>query len=100
MSDASAAIEPARGKPTLVQANALERLRRSLAEGPKRAVDGFGALFARRIADTDVPLLGMATGESQACLNHLVQRGEASVTLDAGGIAWYRADAVGTAAVH
>jgi glyoxylase-like metal-dependent hydrolase (beta-lactamase superfamily II) len=73
------------------QAIALDRLRRTLAEAPKRAVDVFGALFARRIDDTDVPLLGMATGESLACLNHLVHRAEAVVEDDAAGIAWYRA---------
>src|SRR5262249_46657482 len=39
----------------------LERLRTMLKE-PKRAIDVFGALFARRIAAPD--LLGMATGES------------------------------------
>jgi glyoxylase-like metal-dependent hydrolase (beta-lactamase superfamily II) len=71
------------------QERALERLRRSLAE-PKRAVDVFAALFARSIAETNVGLLGMATGESIACLNHLVQRGEAGREVDADGIAWYR----------
>jgi glyoxylase-like metal-dependent hydrolase (beta-lactamase superfamily II) len=52
----------------------LERLRRSLAE-PKRAIDVFGALFARPI-DSKGDLLGMATGESLAHLNHLMARGE------------------------
>jgi glyoxylase-like metal-dependent hydrolase (beta-lactamase superfamily II) len=73
------------------QAVALERLQRSLADGPKRAIDVFGALFARRIDASDVPLLGMATGESLACLNHLVHRGDATIEPDAGGVAWYRA---------
>ena len=71
------------------QETSLGRLRRSLAE-PKRAVDVFGALFARPIGETDVPLLGMATGEGIACLNHLVHRGEATCSLDADGVAWYR----------
>jgi glyoxylase-like metal-dependent hydrolase (beta-lactamase superfamily II) len=71
------------------QEKALQRLRRSLQE-PKRAVDVFGALFARPISESDVALLGMATGESVACLNHLVQRGEASRKVDADGVAWYR----------
>jgi glyoxylase-like metal-dependent hydrolase (beta-lactamase superfamily II) len=76
------------------QATALDRLRRTLADdGPKRVVDVFGALFARRIDEADVPLLGMATGEAQACLNHLVQRGEAAAEADAGGVSWYRAAA-------
>jgi glyoxylase-like metal-dependent hydrolase (beta-lactamase superfamily II) len=71
------------------QAVALERLRRSLAE-PRRAVDVFGALFARPIAQTDVPLLGMATGEAMACLNHLRHLGEVQVQADAEGVNWYR----------
>src|SRR4029079_6796742 len=56
------------------QETSLRRLRRTLAE-PKRAVDVFSALFARPIGEIDVPLLGMATGEGIACLNHLVHRG-------------------------
>jgi len=71
------------------QLRTLERLRRSLRE-PRRAIDVFGALFARRIDPADVPLLGMATGESIACLNHLIHRGEAVRELDAQGVAWYR----------
>jgi glyoxylase-like metal-dependent hydrolase (beta-lactamase superfamily II) len=71
------------------QQRSLERLQRSL-ETPKRAIDVFGALFARAIAESDVMLLGMATGESLACLNYLVQRGEAVREADADGVAWYR----------
>jgi len=71
------------------QETSLRRLRRSLAE-PKRVVDVFGALFARPIGDGDVPLLGMATGEAIACLNHLIQRGEATRSFDVDGVAWYR----------
>ena len=71
------------------QHRSLERLRRSLAE-PKRAVDVFSALFARAIGEADVPLLGMATGESLACLNYLMQRGEAVCEPDAEGVSWYR----------
>ncbi len=78
-------IEALRGGQML----ALERLRRHLEE-PRRAIDVFGALFARPIAPADMPLLGMATGESLACLNHLVHRGEAIVEMDAQGVAWYR----------
>ena len=68
---------------------ALNRLRRSLAE-PRRAVDVFGALFGRAIGEADPPLLGMATGESMACLNHLLHRGEAVREADAKGVDWYR----------
>jgi hypothetical protein len=67
----------------------LLRLRRTLAE-PRRAVDVFAALFGRAIQEADPSLLGMATGESLACLNHLLCRGEASCELDAAGVAWYR----------
>ncbi len=68
---------------------ALDRLRRRLDE-PRRAIDVFGALFARPIDAADTPLLGMATGESLACLNHLVHRGEVGVEVDGQGVAWYR----------
>jgi glyoxylase-like metal-dependent hydrolase (beta-lactamase superfamily II) len=71
------------------QALALERLRRALAE-PKRAIDVFVALFGRAIGESNVPLLGMATGESVACLNYLVGRGEARRDIDEHGVAWYR----------
>jgi hypothetical protein len=76
----------------------LERLQRRLAE-PRRAIDVFGALFARAIAETDVGLLGMATGESIACLNYLLHRGDLTAQLDEAGVRWYRATgAVGAAA--
>jgi glyoxylase-like metal-dependent hydrolase (beta-lactamase superfamily II) len=71
------------------QQRALDRLRRALRE-PRRAIDVFGALFARPIGEADMPLLGMATGESLACLNYLVQRGEAVSSIGADGAAWYR----------
>ena len=69
-------------------ARGLERLRRSLAE-PKRAIDVFGALFARPI-DGKGELLGMATGESMAHLNHLVARGEVRREAGADGVLAYR----------
>jgi glyoxylase-like metal-dependent hydrolase (beta-lactamase superfamily II) len=71
------------------QETSLQRLRRTLAE-PRRAVDVFPALFARSIGESDVPLLGMATGESLACLNHLMHRGEVQREIDENGVAWYR----------
>jgi glyoxylase-like metal-dependent hydrolase (beta-lactamase superfamily II) len=67
----------------------LERLRRSLSAEPRRAIDVFGALFARSISGTG-ELLGMATGESIAHLNHLIARGEARRELDADGVYRYR----------
>jgi glyoxylase-like metal-dependent hydrolase (beta-lactamase superfamily II) len=71
------------------QERSLDRLRKALAT-PKRAVDVFGSLFARSIAESDVALLGMATGESLACLNYLLHRGEIACEIAADGTAWYR----------
>ena len=65
----------------------LDRLEKLLAE-PKRSIDVFGALFARKISPD---LLGMATGESLAHLNCLVGRGRARAEPDADGVLWYRA---------
>jgi glyoxylase-like metal-dependent hydrolase (beta-lactamase superfamily II) len=72
------------------QAQALRRLQDSLTL-PQRAIDVFGALFARPISEEDVPLLGMATGESVACLNHLMHRGDIRRAFDEDGVAWYEA---------
>ena len=66
-----------------------QRLRRSLAER-KRAIDVFGALFARSIGEADASLLGMATGEALACLNYLVARGQVRRETDADGVDWYQ----------
>lgn len=65
----------------------LGRLEKSLAE-PKRAIDVFGALFARPIGPE---LVGMATGESLAHLNCLIERGQAVAEADEDGVIWYRA---------
>ena len=81
------------------QLRALDRLLRRLAE-PRRAIDVFGALFARQIAETDVGLLGMATGESIACLNYLLRRGKISARTDEAGVRWYQAiEATGASSV-
>jgi len=71
------------------QLRTIDRLRKSLAE-PRRTIDVFGALFARAIGENDATLLNLATGESQACLNYLLHRGEISREIDADGVAWYR----------
>ena len=65
----------------------LERLREILEE-PRRAVDVFGALFARRI--TDPHLLNLATGESLAHINYLIGVGEAAVAKEVDGVSWYQ----------
>jgi glyoxylase-like metal-dependent hydrolase (beta-lactamase superfamily II) len=64
----------------------LLRLERSLTEA-RRAIDVFGALFARPISGD---LLGMATGESLAHLNCLFYRGRAARTTDEDGVTWWR----------
>jgi hypothetical protein len=71
---------------------ALARLREMLV-GPKRAIDVFAALFGRPIVPTDASLLGLATGESLACLNFLLHEGGVSVREDDAGVAWYVATA-------
>jgi hypothetical protein len=57
-----------------------------LNQGPKRAVDLFGALFARKIGPE---LLGMATGESLAHINCLIERGLAKREVGDDGVARY-----------
>ncbi|HEY6822897.1 MAG TPA: MBL fold metallo-hydrolase [Steroidobacteraceae bacterium] len=54
---------------------------------PKRAVDLFGVLFRRRVG---ADMLIMATGESVAHLNCLIERQLAVRELDSTGVAWYR----------
>ena len=64
---------------------ALKRLEKTLRK-PSRVIDGFGALFARPVGDG---VLGMATGESQAHLNYLEQRGRARRERDEAGVDWW-----------
>jgi hypothetical protein len=40
--------------------------------------------------ESDAPLLGMATGESLACLNHLLGRSLIRRTTDDQGVDWYQ----------
>lgn len=68
------------------QGRTLDRLRKTIQE-PKRVVDVFTALFGRSIDATDASLLNLATGESQACLNFLLHRGEVKRELDGTGVA-------------
>jgi glyoxylase-like metal-dependent hydrolase (beta-lactamase superfamily II) len=72
------------------QRRELDRLHAALAE-PKRAVDTFITLFGRAIAPQDASSYGLATGESIAHLNYLMNRGRVSVEIDDAGVAWYRA---------
>ncbi|MES1156805.1 MAG: MBL fold metallo-hydrolase [Alphaproteobacteria bacterium] len=67
---------------------ALDRVEKRLREAPRRAVDLFGALYARKIGPD---LIGMATGEAIAHLNCLLARGRATKSADAQGVTWYAA---------
>ncbi|MFM0245607.1 MBL fold metallo-hydrolase [Paraburkholderia sediminicola] len=58
---------------------------------PKRVVDVFAVLFTRPISEATPSLLGMATGESMACLNYLLLAGRVERSVDRDGVAWYRA---------
>lgn len=71
------------------QLRVLDRLRQTLQQR-KRAIDVFGALFARSVAPGDTAILQMATGESVACLNHLLNEGLISRSVDESGVAWYQ----------
>jgi glyoxylase-like metal-dependent hydrolase (beta-lactamase superfamily II) len=70
------------------QDRSLERLRLALNE-PRRAVDVFGALFARPIGKSDIFQIRLATGESLACLNYLMWRGEVNRERRNDGVMWY-----------
>lgn len=72
------------------QLRTLDVLREAVRQ-PRRAVDVFAALFSRVIDESDAGLLGLATGESIACLNHLMHRGELHRSFDDAGVAWYQA---------
>lgn len=63
----------------------LKRLERTLRT-PSRAVDVFGALFARPVGGG---LLGMATGEAIAHLNYLAGQGRVRRDRDAAGVDWW-----------
>lgn len=64
----------------------LDKLQALCAE-PKRAVDAFPALFKARIDNNN---LIMATGESIAHLNYLLNAGRVSVDRDDDGVDWYQ----------
>jgi glyoxylase-like metal-dependent hydrolase (beta-lactamase superfamily II) len=72
----------------------LTRLERTLRT-PSRAVDCFGALFARPIEGS---LLGMATGEAIAHLNYLAGQGRVRRDRDAAGVDWWSLTGTETAA--
>jgi glyoxylase-like metal-dependent hydrolase (beta-lactamase superfamily II) len=66
---------------------ALNRVMSRLRQEPRRAVDLFGALFARKIGPD---LIGMATGEAVAHMNCLIGRGQAKRSMR-NDVAFYEA---------
>jgi len=58
-----------------------------LCSEPRRAVDTFPALFKSKISDSN---LIMATGESIAHCNYLIDDGSLVAEPDADGVLWYR----------
>ncbi len=90
-------VLPAHGKPfrgahgridelTKEHVDGLEKLY-DLCKEPLRAVDAFPALFKGRISDGN---LIMATGESVAHLNYLVDKGDVLAERDVDDVVWYR----------
>jgi hypothetical protein len=67
---------------------ALARVLHRLRQEPRRAIDLFGALFARKIGPD---LIGMATGEAIAHANCLIGRGLARRVTDSDGVIRYAA---------
>ncbi|MEX0708209.1 MAG: MBL fold metallo-hydrolase [Woeseia sp.] len=90
-------VLPAHGRPFRGVHVRLDQLRREHEQGlealealchkPRRAVDVFPALFRSEIRDSN---LMMATGESIAHLNWLINRGRLAADTDSDGVNWYR----------
>jgi glyoxylase-like metal-dependent hydrolase (beta-lactamase superfamily II) len=89
-------VLPAHGKPfrgahlrldelILEHETSLEKLE-SFCKAPRRSVDAFPALFKSKINNNN---LIMATGESIAHLNYLLNNGRMSVERDDRGVDWY-----------
>ncbi len=70
------------------QERTFGRLKRVLQQ-PRRLVELSEALFGRAIGEENIPLLHMATGETRACLNHLMNRGEVQRALADDGVHRY-----------
>ena len=71
------------------QESALQRLPPRSASRSGSSTSSTGCSRARSAKPT-CRLLGMATGESLACLNHLLHAEKVECHIDAHGIAWYR----------
>lgn len=92
-------VLPAHGKPFRGAAIRLQQLITEHLDGleklkdlcrlPVRAIDAFPVLFKSQISETN---LIMATGESIAHLNYLLELGEITSHKDADGTRWYQLD--------
>jgi len=90
-------VLPAHGKPFRGAHERLDALIAEHVDGldkllehckePRRALDTFPALFKSRITDRN---LMMATGESVAHLNYLIDEGSVVAETDADDVTWYR----------
>jgi glyoxylase-like metal-dependent hydrolase (beta-lactamase superfamily II) len=90
-------VFPAHGKPFRGAHGRLDALVQEHLDGldallelctqPRRALDTFPALFKSEISGSNLIL---ATGESIAHLNYLVEEGELAVEPDGDGVNWYR----------
>ena len=90
-------VLPAHGKPFRGAHERLDALVAEHVDGlaklleyckePRRALDAFPALFKSRITDGS---LMMATGESVAHLNYLIDEGSVVAETDADDVTWYR----------
>jgi len=90
-------VLPAHGKPFRGAHGRLDALVQEHLDGldalldfckePRRAVDTFPALFKSKISDSN---LIMATGESVAHLNFLIEEGDLVAESDTDGVNWYR----------
>lgn len=69
------------------QERTINRLRESLRES-RRVIDLFDTLFAHKIGKDPLQLY-LATGETLACLQYLIGRGEAVAQDDDSGVTWY-----------
>ncbi len=72
------------------QTQVFTALLEALQESPKRAYDLFEVLFSRPIAEDNLLILNLATGEAVACLNYLYELGEITRSVDADGVRWYQ----------
>lgn len=71
------------------QREALKQLD-AVLDQPRRVDEVFGVLFKRTINRSDIPLMGLATGEALAVLNHLVTAGKVQRWMGEDGVMLYQ----------